>query len=176
MPDLQRRRLVRAAAAAGTVLVVDETLRELNLDGAATTPLAAFSPAVVSIGSLSKSHWAGLRTGWIRASEAMIQRFAAARTTMDLGGPVMEQLAAAHLVRALDEPLPARLTALRENRAALLELLAGHLPEWQARAARRRPDGMVPAARADQHGTDRHRPRLRHPAGRRPTVRHRRGL
>ncbi|GAA1773502.1 PLP-dependent aminotransferase family protein [Pseudarthrobacter sulfonivorans] len=131
MPDRQRRQLVRIAADAGSVLVVDETLRALNLDGAVTTPVAAFSPAVVTIGSLSKSHWAGLRTGWIRASEPMIQRFAAARSSLDLGGPVMEQLAAAHLVRALDEPLPARLGALRDSRAALLELLAGHLPEWQ---------------------------------------------
>jgi DNA-binding transcriptional MocR family regulator len=131
MPDVQRRQLVRAAVAAGTVLVVDETLRELNLDGAETSPVAAFSPAVVTIGSLSKSHWAGLRTGWIRASETMIQRFAAARTSLDLGGPLMEQLAAAHLVRALDEPLPARLSALRDNRTALLELLAGHLPDWE---------------------------------------------
>ncbi|QNE13538.1 PLP-dependent aminotransferase family protein [Pseudarthrobacter sp. NBSH8] len=131
MPDVQRRQLVRAAVATGTVLVVDETLRELNLDGAETSPVAAFSPAVVTIGSLSKSHWAGLRTGWIRASEAMIQRFAAARTSLDLGGPLMEQLAAGHLVRALDEPLPARLSDLRNNRTALLELLAGHLPEWE---------------------------------------------
>ncbi|MGO4191999.1 PLP-dependent aminotransferase family protein [Arthrobacter sp. YAF17] len=137
MSDAQRRRLVRAAAAAGTVLVVDETLRELNLDGAASTPVAAFSPAVVSIGSLSKSHWAGLRTGWIRADESLIQRFAAARTTMDLGGPVVEQLAAAHLVNALSEPLPARLATLRDNRDTLLELIAGHLPDWQSE----RPDG-----------------------------------
>lgn len=132
MPDSQRRELVRAAAAGGTVLVVDETLRELNLDGAATSHVAAFSPAVVTIGSLSKSHWGGLRTGWIRAAEPLIQRFAAARTSLDLGGPVMEQLAAAHLVRALDEPLPARLAALRRNREALLELLSGHLPAWGA--------------------------------------------
>lgn len=131
MPDAQRRRLVRAAGAAGTVLVADETLRELNLDGVDTTPLAGFSPHVVTIGSLSKSHWGGLRTGWIRASEAMIGRLAAARTTVDLGGPIMEQLAAAYLVRALDEPLPARLAALRTNRAALLELLRGHLPDWE---------------------------------------------
>jgi DNA-binding transcriptional MocR family regulator len=131
MPDTQRRQLVKAAAAAGTTVVVDETLRELNLDGAHATPVAAFSPAVVTIGTLSKSHWGGLRTGWIRASEDMIQRFAAARTSLDLGGPVMEQLAAAHLVRALDEPLQARLAGLRENRAVLLELLAGHLPEWE---------------------------------------------
>ncbi len=131
MPDSQRRRLVKAAAASGTVLVADETLRELNLDGAASTPMAAFSPAVVSLGSLSKSHWAGLRTGWIRASEPLIQRFAAARTTLDLGGPVVEQLAAAHLVNAMTEPLPARLAALRENRNTLLELVRAHLPGWE---------------------------------------------
>jgi DNA-binding transcriptional MocR family regulator len=137
MSDSQRQRLVRAAAASGTVLVVDETLRELNLDGAPATPLAAFSPSVVSIGSLSKSHWAGLRTGWIRAGEPLIQRFAAARTTMDLGGPVVEQLAAAHLVNALTEPLPARLASLRDNRDTVLELISGHLPTWQPE----RPDG-----------------------------------
>ena len=99
--------------------------------------MAAFSPAVVSLGSLSKSHWAGLRTGWIRASEPLIQRFAAARTTMDLGGPVVEQLAAAHLVNDLAEPLPARLAALRENRDTLLDLIRGHLPDWEPE----RPDG-----------------------------------
>ncbi len=132
MPDPQRRRLVRAAAASGTVLVVDETLRELNLDALPSTPVAAFSPAVVSIGSLSKSHWAGLRTGWIRAEESLITRFAAARTTMDLGGPVVEQLASAHLVNSLTEPLPARLDMLRDNRDALLALVAEHLPSWQA--------------------------------------------
>lgn len=137
MSDPQRRRLVRAAAASGTVLVVDETLRELSLEAMSAARMAAFSPAVVSIGSLSKSHWAGLRTGWIRASEPLIQRFAAARTTMDLGGPVVEQLAAVHLVTALSEPLPARLEALRGNRDALLGLIAEHLPTWQTE----RPDG-----------------------------------
>jgi DNA-binding transcriptional MocR family regulator len=58
-------------------------------------------------------------------------RFIAARTTMDLGGPVVEQLAAAGLVRSLEEPLGGRLATLRENRAVLLELLAEHLPGWQ---------------------------------------------
>lgn len=137
MPDSQRRQLVKAAAASGTVLVVDETLRELNLDAVATTPVAAFSSAVVSIGSLSKSHWAGLRSGWIRADRALIQRFAAARSTLDLGGPVVEQLASAHLVRALSEPMPARLSALRNNRSVLLELLQEHLPQWHVE----RPSG-----------------------------------
>ncbi|MFH5879883.1 PLP-dependent aminotransferase family protein [Arthrobacter sp. NA-172] len=136
MSNLQRRRLVREAAGTGTVLVVDETLRELNLDAVNTSPLAAFSPAVVTIGSLSKSHWAGLRTGWIRAEEDLISRFVQARTTMDLGGPVVEQLAAARLVRAFTEPLQVRLDELRRNREALLGLLAEHLPEWHVERPR----------------------------------------
>ncbi|MGO4589553.1 PLP-dependent aminotransferase family protein [Micrococcaceae bacterium Sec5.1] len=136
MSDLQRRRLARAAAAAGTVLVVDETLRGLNLDAVKTSPMSAFSARVVSIGSLSKSHWAGLRTGWIRADEAMITRFVATRTTMDLGGPVVEQLAAARLVRSFAEPLDARLHELRHNRESLLALLAEHLPEWEVERPR----------------------------------------
>lgn len=136
MSNLQRRRLVREAAGTGTVLVVDETLRELNLDAVTTSPLAAFSPAVVTIGSLSKSHWAGLRTGWIRAEEDLISRFVQARTTMDLGGPVVEQLAAVRLVRAFTEPLDARLDELRRNRSALLGLLAEHLPDWHVERPR----------------------------------------
>lgn len=137
MPDLQRRRLVREAAGAGTVLVVDETLRALDLDGGGQPPFAALSSVAVSIGSLSKSHWAGLRTGWIRADEALIARFAATRTTMDLGGPVVEQLAAARLVRCFDEPLAERLATLRERRRILLDLLADQLPGWQCE----RPQG-----------------------------------
>ncbi|MDQ0241965.1 MocR-like transcription factor YczR [Arthrobacter bambusae] len=136
MSNLQRRRLAREAAGTGTVLVVDETLRELNLDGVSTSPLAAFSPAVVTIGSLSKSHWAGLRTGWIRAEEDLINRFVQTRTTMDLGGPVVEQLAAARLLRAFAEPLDARLAELRRNREALLGLLAEHLPGWHVERPR----------------------------------------
>lgn len=136
MSNLQRRRLVREAAATGTVLVVDETLRELNLDAVTTSPLAAFSSAVVTIGSLSKSHWAGLRTGWIRAEEDLISRFVQTRTTMDLGGPAVEQLAAARLVRAFTEPLGARLDELRRNRETLLRLLAEHLPGWHVERPR----------------------------------------
>ncbi len=137
MPDSQRRQLVRAATASGTVLIIDETLRDLNLNGLQSHHVAAFGPGVVTIGSLSKSHWAGLRTGWIRASTAQIRRYAAHRSTLDLGGPLTEQLAAIHLMRHFDEPLPGRLETLRHHRATLQDLVATHLPTWKAQE----PDG-----------------------------------
>ena len=125
MPDAQRRRLVRAAAASGTVLVVDETLRELNLDGVASTPLAAFSPAVVSIGSLSKSHWAGCAP----AGSAPGAPDPALRRRPHHDGPGRPGGGAAGRgpsgQRTSPIPCPARLAALRENRDALLDLHRG---------------------------------------------------
>ena len=55
---------------------------------------------------------------------------------MDLGGPVVEQLAAARLVRAYTEPLDARLEELRHNRDTLMGLLAEHLPSWEVERPR----------------------------------------
>ncbi|HYY20201.1 MAG TPA: hypothetical protein VE864_15290, partial [Streptosporangiaceae bacterium] len=48
----------------------------------AVLALAALDPGqpnLVSVGSLSKLYWGGLRTGWIRASTGLIARIAAAK-------------------------------------------------------------------------------------------------
>src|SRR4051794_11964289 len=63
--------LAETCARAGVALVADETNAELRLDGPApAAPLAAADPgsAVLTIGSLSKAAWGGLRLGWIRAA------------------------------------------------------------------------------------------------------------
>ena len=95
----QRRRLVDAARSAGTVLVVDETMTELQLDDgrrACRGPVCAFDPAgstVLTVGSASKAFWAGMRIGWVRAAPDVIRSLVAARAYADLGTPVLEQLA-----------------------------------------------------------------------------------
>ena len=53
-------------------------------------PLAALAsrlPNVVTVGSLSKTYWGGLRTGWVRAPAGIIARLAAAKAAADLGSP-----------------------------------------------------------------------------------------
>jgi DNA-binding transcriptional MocR family regulator len=136
MPDELRAAVVAAADAAGTTLVVDETLVDLHAEGAAPArPLASFSDSVVTVGGTSKSAWAGLRLGWVRAPRDLVDRLVEARLSWDLGTPLVEQLALAHLLDAPEraERAAARRRELRARREALESALHERLPAWRWR-------------------------------------------
>ncbi|MFF1414036.1 PLP-dependent aminotransferase family protein [Streptomyces sp. NPDC058289] len=135
MPEEQRLRLLAATRRTGTWLVVDETIADIALDVPAPAPLASLAPKggadhVVTIGSLSKTHWGGLRVGWIRATAKMITELTAVRVTADMTGSVLDQLVALPLLEGLERTMPARLERLRGQRAALVASLERHTPEW----------------------------------------------
>lgn len=124
----QRRRLLRELAS--TLVVVDETFADLVLDGDAPPSMASLGKGVLSVGSMSKSFWAGLRVGWVRGEPEMLIRLAQARASTDLATPVLEQLIAAVL---LDEPqhvLAERRDLLRRGREALAVTMRRELPDW----------------------------------------------
>ncbi|SDI65616.1 DNA-binding transcriptional regulator, MocR family, contains an aminotransferase domain [Actinokineospora alba] len=129
-----RARLVSALRRARTPVVVDETLVELDLDGDpldGPAPLPAFGGGMVmAVGSASKSHWGGLRLGWVRASEQVIRRIAAARHAYDLGSPVLEQLVLAELYADADPVPRERRAELAARRDALVEAVRTHCPQW----------------------------------------------
>ncbi|MFE2248860.1 MocR-like transcription factor YczR [Streptomyces lavendulae] len=138
MPEPQRLRLLAAARAAGTWLVVDETIADIALDVPAPAPLASLAGRtgadhVITIGSLSKTHWGGLRVGWIRATAKLVTELAAVRVSADMTGSVLDQVVALPLMDRLDRTLPARLAQLRIQRAALAQSLQRHTPEWSWR-------------------------------------------
>jgi DNA-binding transcriptional MocR family regulator len=112
--------------------VVDETMTDLALDGASPEPYALHNPAAVSIGSVSKSIWGGLRIGWIRAVPSLLQRVAQARPSMDLGTPVVEQLATAVLLNEHQTRRPPALQELKSQRNALRQALDEYLPDVHA--------------------------------------------
>ncbi len=133
MDDAQRAELADHLRRCGTVAVVDEAHQALALDGQPMPrPFAAHAPDAVTIGSASKSFWGGLRLGWIRAPHGLMDRLTRARVAMDLGAPVLEQLV---LARLLDDGpvLAGHLERLREQRDALRDAVAEHLPQWRTR-------------------------------------------
>lgn len=133
MDAAARRRIMRALHRSRTAIVIDETFAELNLDGAAMPPPAAsFADArTVTIGSLSKTVWGGLRIGWARGDPALIHRLVAERARTDMASPVFEQLVATRTLECLDEILAERREVIRIRRDALAHALGARLPEWR---------------------------------------------
>jgi DNA-binding transcriptional MocR family regulator len=130
--DLARRRIARTAARHGVPVVDDEALADLGFTER-PTPIAAFDQAdhVITVGSLSKLVWAGVRIGWVRASAALVTKLARLRATHDLAGEVLSQMAAAHLFADLDQVRCRRITALHERHDHLCAELARLLPDWR---------------------------------------------
>jgi len=135
MPAEQRARLHALAATHGTVLLVDETMAELGFtrdDDA--PPFAAGADergaTVVSVGSVGKSIWGGVRLGWIRADRDLITRFAVARLAGDLGSPVLEQLVLLRLLESYDRVLDARRDQLRTGHDLMVAELTQRFPTW----------------------------------------------
>jgi DNA-binding transcriptional MocR family regulator len=113
--------------------VIDETFVELNLDGVdMPAPAASFGDErTITVGSLSKAVWGGLRIGWVRCDPAMIHRLVAARATSDMSGPLFEQIVATHVLGRLDEIVVERRSMIRRRRDALREMLGRRLPGWR---------------------------------------------
>jgi len=128
--------LATAAARVGALLVLDDTLRELWFDRPPPSPID-HGPHVVRLGSTSKPYWGGLRVGWLRAHADVIDRVIRRRPSLDLGVPVMEQLAAAVLMSGDPAPLAARRRTIARQEAHLRARLAEALPDWKTR----RPEG-----------------------------------
>lgn len=141
MPDFQNptgrtmsgeERAVIAAAAdrSGTVVIVDETIADLNIDrGEMPEPFGDGTP-VIRLGSLGKTVWGGLRIGWIRADADTIRRLVSSRAVHDLGTPELEQAIAEALLPRLDEIAEQRSSLLRRGRDAATAGLRARIPEW----------------------------------------------
>ncbi|MBB4962706.1 DNA-binding transcriptional MocR family regulator [Saccharothrix violaceirubra] len=130
-----RARLADIARRARTPLVIDETSVELDLDGDpldGPPPMAAFGDElVVTIGSASKSHWGGLRTGWIRASTEIVHRLVSSRTALDLGSALVDQMVLAEMIADPAHSLRSRRALLAVQRDALLDGIREHCPGWR---------------------------------------------
>jgi DNA-binding transcriptional MocR family regulator len=133
MPASARRELGRIAIETGVAVIDDRTMAELVLEGTHPPPLAAFAPeaAIITIGSLSKLMWPGLRIGWIRAAEPLIERLARLKSAMDLGSPLITQAIGVRLMGKIERAREMRRLELKPRRDLLASLLQEKLPGFE---------------------------------------------
>jgi DNA-binding transcriptional MocR family regulator len=138
----RRRRLVDLAARHGVIVLEDNAYTATTgLDGGAPPqPIAAYAgkdAEILTVGTLAKMVWAGLRIGWVRAPCEITERLARLKALADLGSPVLDQALAARLLPKLTDLTADRRRRLRERLDCLSVLMREFLPTWRWRV----PDG-----------------------------------
>ena len=136
MSEARRRGIARLVDERELYLFEDETLADLAFDGYRPRSIAsrASSPRTVTIGSLSKSVWGGLRTGWLRASPDIADRAIRAKAAQDLGLSAAGQLLGLRALDALPAIIGMRRAQLATRAAVLRSRLTELLPQWDVPA------------------------------------------
>jgi DNA-binding transcriptional MocR family regulator len=132
VPEATRRAIARIADESGVPIVEDDTLADLTLGPEPPPPIAAFSRdgPVVTVGSLSKVLWGGLRIGWIRAPEPILARLTRLKILTDLGSSILSQIAAVELLARIEGIRRARRREVRAKYGRMARLLKSLLPSW----------------------------------------------
>lgn len=133
MPE-GRRRAFAALAEQGLVVIDDASVAHLTFEGDPPPPIAAFARAeapVLTVGSLSKLLWGGLRVGWVRAPQPLAAQLARAKASTDIGSSALAQVVALRALEDYDRIAKA-LRVQQADRARLLQrLLTERLPGWR---------------------------------------------
>jgi DNA-binding transcriptional MocR family regulator len=132
LTERQRRQVARLSEQLQVPVLEDNTLAELSLSGDPPPPIGAFSSKapILTVGSLSKLFWGGLRVGWIRAAEPIVARLAPVKTMSDLGSSVLSQTAALTLLRDVERIRAMRRRECAERMEELASELKRKLPSW----------------------------------------------
>lgn len=132
MPERERREIAYLAEDLQVPVVEDLTVADVALDEEPPPPIGAFQGdvPVLTIGSLSKILWGGLRIGWIRAPSPVIQRLARMKLVTDHGSSVVSQIVALKLFEDFDALREERRDLVRERKELLETMLRERLPSW----------------------------------------------
>ena len=132
MSDERRRALAELADEVGLRVVEDLTPMYLALGDAPPPPIATYDigDRVITLGSLSKIAWGGLRIGWLRAPRAVIQQLAPTKAELDYGSSLLSQAVAVRLFGRLDELATAARLEAADRLEVIEAALRQRLPDW----------------------------------------------
>lgn len=132
LSEQRRQEVADLAGDYGVPVVEDRAFASLAFDRRVPLPIAAARPdaPILTVDSLSKVVWDGLRLGWLRASADLVGRLRLVRAVEDLGTAVPSQLLGLQLLPRLDDLLAERVTELAAKAAAAQEVVGRLLPDW----------------------------------------------
>jgi DNA-binding transcriptional MocR family regulator len=131
LPDVTRAAVARLSQTYGVTIVDDAAPTDALIDIAPPRPLAGFGGDVLTIGSASKGFWGGLRIGWLRAKEHVVDGLTVIKGAEDLGTSIPAQIVTARLLERIAEARAYRRSTLGAARALTLSTLDELLPDWR---------------------------------------------
>ena len=139
MPEETRKEIARLCQELQVPVVEDNAVAGISFGRRPPPPIAAFAPSapILTIGSLSKLFWTGLRIGFIRGPETWIARLGRFKALSDLGGPLLSQAVAVALLEHTAAAEKLRRRELGERMKLLTDLIKQNLPGWTWQ----KPDG-----------------------------------
>jgi DNA-binding transcriptional MocR family regulator len=128
----RRERILALTRAHGVPVVEDDTYGDLRFIGTRVPSLRSLPAAehVIHVGSFSKSLAAGLRLGYLIATDALLQRLAPLQEVHTIAQPTLSQAVVARFLDsgAFQRHLAKLRRALRSRRDAMLEAIHAHFP------------------------------------------------
>lgn len=131
LDTFRRSRVAAIANRHGVPVIDDATLADTIIDGERRPlPIAVGSEHIITVGSMSKSFWGGMRVGWLRARPEFIEELAAVKGGEDLGTSVVAQLMSSELLPHIERARDERFRTLTESRRLVLADIHALLPDW----------------------------------------------
>jgi DNA-binding transcriptional MocR family regulator len=132
VPGDGRRRIAELARSTGVGIVEDTTLADLSIAAEPPPLIARYAgdAPVLTIGSLSKLFWAGLRVGWIRGPQETIAHLGRLKAVADLGTSLLSQVVAQTIFDRIDEMRERRRVEMAAKLDRMEQALASGFEGW----------------------------------------------
>ncbi len=130
---VDRVRAVAALASRSRVPVIeDRVAADLGFDRRHLPAIDEFDTGGygITVGSICKVAWPGLRLGWMRADAQVINRIRSHKATLDMFTPALSQLLAIEVIERYDEFVAERLVDLQGSAEVVIERLQKDFPDW----------------------------------------------